>query len=777
MTPRFRTLLGFVLLVALAARVWILWQLRDAPFFDHPLPGMDQATYLQAGEAVADGDLLARTLGTAFAPLYPYFIALAQSLGGEHRWTIYLVQLLLGLGTVWLVFAMARRWFGNLGAVAAALLYGLYGPALYYEAQVLEASLAAFLLALGLYAHQRLAWRGRAGVWSAVAGASLGLVVACWPRGVWLLIPSWWSLWRQTRSRPGAERTVALASYATAFLLIVVPVAARAYALDGSFLPSKREIRELLLGNLTDKKRAGWAGSAAFAEFARTQPMNLQPVLGHLSDRIAREPLAYGRLWTRKLVETWSDHEIPANTSYALSASESLLFRMPWSHFALLLGLAFIGAVASWRLGARLPVAWVAAAALGTYLLIPDSRSRLPWTPILALLAGAGVAALAGSLRPSGGLPKWVLAAGLALLIGSFVAAPAQPTRDIDFLNAAGYYLGRPNLPELLATPLGEARDRRVEAAAADLQRARELILHTVPPCGRLESVSAARVRDALVRALSGLSAIHQDQADGKAARAAVDGILWVAPSLVPEWVHSAMLHKFENEPEELVRELQIAAILSPNDAQVHEHLAIAFGSIPKVRSPSRSRFHLQRMLETNPHHPQAREYQQSLQKVTMILAASRARVDLGELSSRAYQLAAEGFIDRSIDVFGDVLKYDTSNVADFEQVAGLYLEKKDYRRAADCLLDAAVQEPDRVDLLLQLADVYERLGDPILAREFVRQAAGRGSPDNPQVAAALKRLDARLQDVAWAPPGAPTPCGPAPPLPGSAPANASAQK
>jgi tetratricopeptide (TPR) repeat protein len=284
-------------------------------------------------------------------------------------------------------------------------------------------------------------------------------------------------------------------------------------------------------------------------------------------------------------------------------------------------------------------------------------------------------------------------------------------------------------------------------------------------------------VRAALVRVLDGLSAIHQDQADSAASRADFQEILWVDPSRIPQRVASAMLYKFENQPEEVVRELQITAILSPNDAHVHENLAIAYGAIPKVRSPSRSQFHLRRMLELNPNHPQAKDYQQSLQKVTAMLAVTRARMDMEELTSRAYQLAAEGSINQSIGAFADVFKLDTSNVADFEQVASLYLAKEDYRPAADCLLDAAVLAPERVDLLLQLADVYEEMGDPILALEFARTAARRGSTDSAQVRAALEQLEARLQDAPWVPPGHATPCGPAPELAASGGATPAAQK
>ena len=772
---RSRALAVFVLLVAFIARAWTLWQLQGAPFFHHPLPGMDQATYLKAAGAITGGDLIARGLGVSFAPLYAYFVALIHLLGGERVWPIYLAQAVLGLCTVGLVFGMARRWFGNLAGASAGLLYGLYGPALYFESQVLEASLAAFAVALGLYAHQRLAWGGRAVPWAATAGASLGLVMACWPRGGWLLIPSLWSLWRQTGQRSGARRGRALAGYALALLLLTVPVVARSYVLDGSYLPSRREVGELLLGNLPDKAQAGWAGSPSFSEFAKSHPIRLRPVLGELLSRVLREPLAYGRLEARKAVETLGDHEIPANDSYALSASHSWLLRMPWCHFALLLGLGFIGAVASWRGGARLPVAWIAAAAFGTFLLIPDSRTRLPWIPILVLLAGAGVAALVDLVRPvPRALPRAVPAIGLALLIGSFLSAPAQPVREVDYLNAAGYYLSSAgNLAALLGTPPNEARDRELEAAETDLERARDLVLRMVPPCRQPTEVGPARLREALVRALSGLSMIHQDEGDGKAALTELNGILWLVPGLIPERVNSALLHKYQSEPEELVRELQIAAILSPDDPRVHENLAIAFGSVNAVKSPPRSHFHLRRMLELNPNHPAAAEYLRSLQKLTAMLAGARSRVDLGQMSSTAYQLAAEGQPERAIAAFRDVFKYDTSNPADFEQVAGLYLSKGNYRGAADNLLDAAVMQPERAELLVQLADLYERLHYPTLALEFLRRAATQDGVERARVKAAVERLNGQLVGLAWVPPGTPTPCGPAPPLPSTEPPHA----
>ena len=764
MSPSSRVWLGFVLLVALGARILCFWQLSDAPFFDRPMGGMDQATYLESGAAIADGDLIGRKLGTTFAPAYAYWVALLRLLGGERVWPIYALQILLGLITTGLVYGMGRRWFGNLGAVAAGLLYGLFGPVLFYEFQILEASLAAFAVALGLYAHQRLAWGAPAAVWAGLAGLSLGLVIAGWPRGVVLVVPSVWSLWRQTRSRSGSERSAALASYCIALLLLVAPALLRAHALDGSLVPSKREVRELLLGNLLDKADPGWAGSASFTEFSRSRPMTLPSVASELGDRILRAPADYAALWGRKVAETFGDYEIPSNTAYALSAERSLLLRMPWSHFALLLGLGVLGMAAAWRQRARLPILWLLAAALGTFLLLPDSRSRLPWIPILALLAGGGVAALAGGLRSAGSdrVLRWAALAGAAALIGSLLAAPDQRVRGVDYFNAAIYYLDRDDVSQVLELPIGDERERRLNQLETDLRQSRNLALWLVPPCGRPERMQPERIRAVMVAALSRLNAIHQDQGRLSAARADVDGILWLVPGDIEQWMGSALLRKFEQLPLDLVREFQIAAILSPNDPRVHENLAIAFGSMAKVRSPSRSQFHIRRMLELNPNHPLATSYQDSLKKVTAILMVARARVDMGELQSRAYQYAAQGSVDAAIESFREVFKLDTSNVSDFEQVAGLYLAKDDLRSAADCLLDAAVMEPDRSGLLVQLADLYERIGDPLVARELLVRANSLGG-DSERAQPALARLNQSLEGRPWVPPGGPTPCGPAP--------------
>jgi tetratricopeptide (TPR) repeat protein len=575
-------------------------------------------------------------------------------------------------------------------------------------------------------------------------------------------LASLYSLWRQTGRALGRLRL--RFAYALLLAAVLVPGLLRGSTVAQRVTLSNREVAELLLGNVTDKDQPGWGRSEIFESYTQARPLRLAPVAAEIARRAAREPLGYARLWVKKIGETITDCEIPGNSSYDLSRRQAWLLRAPWSHFALLAGLAAFGAWVAWRAGARLPAAWLLAGLVSTWLLIPDSRTRGPWLPVATLLAGAGLAALLEGERrralARSGLAAGVL--GLVVLAWSWWSAPSTWSRPVDYLNAGLYYLGRNDLGEILRVPASVHKDRRLNAAGADLERARLSVLAIAPPCGTLRPVNPERARSVLIQALGGQYLIHQDQGALAKARADLDGILWLDPGEITALLNSAQNRKYEDQPEQLVEEFQLASILSPDDPRPHEGLAIAFGSINAVRSPTRAQFHLRRLVETAPNHPMAGEYRQSLQKVSTMIAMVRTRVDLDQLRGEAYGHAAAGRIDEALAVFRKLFIVDTSDSSDFEQVAGLYLAKDDLPNALDCFLDAAVLQPTRLDLLEQIADLYQRLGQSGRAHAVLRRAvslpgAGAGIQE------AFGRLDAEFVKRPWAPPGSDTPCGKVP--------------
>jgi 4-amino-4-deoxy-L-arabinose transferase-like glycosyltransferase len=117
----------------------------------------DEAAYAYMGRRLNAGALLYRDLAENKPPLGYWLFALATRLGGASEWTVRLTPLPFVLGTMGLLWWIARDLVGPLGAIGAALLYALLStdPYIYGNGMQLEqpinllstAALAALLAA------------------------------------------------------------------------------------------------------------------------------------------------------------------------------------------------------------------------------------------------------------------------------------------------------------------------------------------------------------------------------------------------------------------------------------------------------------------------------------------------------------------------------------------------------------------------------------------------------------------------------------------------------
>jgi tetratricopeptide (TPR) repeat protein len=144
-----RRIRSFVLLgCVFALKLLVLIQLRDHPLIQ-PDAGLDTTAYTRLASQVLAGNL---GLGPGLyyvSPLYIYF--LAGILAVAHSYTLVrIVQIALGTGTVLCVFVMARAWFGETAAWAAAVLAALTGIFTFFELLIQQSSIDGFLTAAAL---------------------------------------------------------------------------------------------------------------------------------------------------------------------------------------------------------------------------------------------------------------------------------------------------------------------------------------------------------------------------------------------------------------------------------------------------------------------------------------------------------------------------------------------------------------------------------------------------------------------------------------------------
>jgi 4-amino-4-deoxy-L-arabinose transferase-like glycosyltransferase len=171
---RRRGLFGLVLLVALAARIVVVFPALNRP------PN-DPDGYLTLARSLAEGRGF-RLVGRATAyrpPLYPILLApLVKVFGASSARPFLWLNVALGVATTGLAMIAARRWGLSTGRVLAAGIIVACDPVLIVQARsVMTETLAAFLLTGALTA----LLRGPGIVPSAVGGTWLGLASLCRP--------------------------------------------------------------------------------------------------------------------------------------------------------------------------------------------------------------------------------------------------------------------------------------------------------------------------------------------------------------------------------------------------------------------------------------------------------------------------------------------------------------------------------------------------------------------------------------------------------------------
>lgn len=379
---------------------------------------LEQAQAIRAGEGPGAGPYLT-------SPLYPYVVALLE---GATRMT----QVVLGAGTAGLAALTAGRRFGAPAGWVTGLALATLAPALHYEVQILVAGPLAFLLTVALALEPDEAGR-RGGARGLAAGVALGLAAALRPTA---LVPAV-ALGLVTLARGRRRAAGALALGAA---LAVLPFTLRNATVGGEpVLLSAGGGFNLWVGN--------HPGAPGVFEAPPGYDFALDPVGVELARRTsgrelsAAEASAWWReralegmslaLFGRKALLLFHPEEIPQLGPDDLrpAREESLLLRGPldgrWLLLAALLA-PFALARDRARLGrAAAPLAMAAAYAAVVVLFFVSGRFRFPLLPPAAVLAGGGVAALAGLGRPRQ-VALGVAAVGLGLL-SAYVYRPDGP--------------------------------------------------------------------------------------------------------------------------------------------------------------------------------------------------------------------------------------------------------------------------------------------------------------------------------------------------------------
>lgn len=402
-TPFF---LGLLFLAGLGLRVVHLATVSGLPWFAADQPVLDAYLYDRVAWNIVCGDPW-RTPEITYAtsPTYAIWLAGLYRVFGHDVLVPRIVQALLGATVPLMLFHLGRKTIGTVAGWSAALLAAFYGLLIFYDGEMLKASLSLFLLVASLCWIVPL---GEGRGHPLLAGLTLALAVGM-PGNVVpiVLVVLAWVVCRERRR----WRFVVL--FVAGMAIPLVP-----YHLRHLWTPPDRTPFaypagiHLYIGN-------GPMANGTYAPVFGIAPSGVGHVLdaAKLKEKetgrrasprevsawwtsrtlaaIRSDPSRFGRLALRKLRLFANAYEIPNNEDYYFARRYSWVLRLPLVSWAIVAPLAFLGlclAVARLRpAGALLYSALFIVVVLTLVLSFVTARYRLPAVPFACLLAGHAI--------------------------------------------------------------------------------------------------------------------------------------------------------------------------------------------------------------------------------------------------------------------------------------------------------------------------------------------------------------------------------------------------
>jgi len=432
--PRDSLALGlFVLLLALAMRGYVVYELSRNPFFYNPI--VDAQTYDDLAQSILRDGLTGTEIFWQ-APLYPYCLAFLYGLFGRRLLMVRIVQILLGSLTAVLTARLAGRLWGSGGALAG-IFAACYGTIIFMDTELLAPPLILFLTAL--IARTALDVRDRprpATAW--ILGCLTGINTLAHGPAL-LMLPAFvvWCLW-ETEIGSAALRRKLASRIALGGLLVVAFVTARNVAVGGELVLISSNIGiNLFIGNSPDYDQL-----VQIRPGIRWQKLGQEPQLhgfiqpGEQSAYFVRkaaaaildDPAGWISLLLHKARLLINGHEILRNQDiYPFRGYSRLLALLLWKRgIAFPFGVMFPCAVAGIALLSRRQIRRTAPLLImigcltaGTLLFFITARYRLPIVLLLLPFAAHGAWTL---FRPQRLAPAR-LAAGLAAAVVAAIAA------------------------------------------------------------------------------------------------------------------------------------------------------------------------------------------------------------------------------------------------------------------------------------------------------------------------------------------------------------------
>ena len=438
--------LAFVLRLLHVAAIY-----KSSPFFDI-LPG-DLGGYDRWAKRIVEHGWLGKDVFYQ-DPLYPYFLAFFYKFIGRDFLWIYIVQAFLGACISMLLVLLGNKIFNRASGIFAGLLYGLYGPAIYFDGLLLKVTLSAFLITLAIYLLLRKELND-IGPAQFFAGFFLGL--ACLTRANFLLILPVVLLIALANPETEFKKRLIMAVLILGGLLSALgPVVARNYYVgDEMVLTTAQAGQNFYIGHNPNAN-----GTYIWLPFVRADPLHEQEDFKNEAEKrngrklspsevsdywlqqgidyIQSNPVAELKLTGRKLLFFLNDYEIPDNLNFYFHKRYSEILRILPISFGLLAPLFFLGLLGMMFERRAAPLALFSIQVvyiISVILFYVFARYRMVAVPLFCLSAGYGLFMLQAQFRNG----RWrKLGASLLIVVCGFAVANYKVLEPLDFSHS--YY-------------------------------------------------------------------------------------------------------------------------------------------------------------------------------------------------------------------------------------------------------------------------------------------------------------------------------------------------
>lgn len=485
---------AFIFVVALLVRIIYMYQAAKSLTFSIPI--IDSAVYdYIANRIINDGVMDDRFFWHSF--FYPFVLSRIYYFTGSSIIAAKIIQAILGSVTSVLVYVLAKKLFDRKIGVIAGLIYALYGPAVFFETQLLAAGWACFwavtLILLLLKAQQshKLSLHLVTGLCAGAAVLTRAtfipfIAAVC----IWLIFR-----WHKVKLEP---KTIV----ANTALLILGIAAALTSVSTLNYIENQRltplpEAGPLNLyignnpnSNLTRAIRPAHQWKLLIAlpkkHGAQNNKQAEEYFIQQVKNYARTQPKDFLKNLAAKTGEFFTSREIPRNIDiYTETKDSSLLSALVFEigRFGFPLGVLFpLSLIGFWLQRRKLispVVLFLLLYPLAIILVFPAARYRLPIVPVLAPLAAAGLLGVINFIKERKLLEATALIVLATLTAALTSIAGPYPLEDYDFqaetFYCVGHYYWRHDRLERANHLLSQAVQRQPEYADAHNKLARVL--------------------------------------------------------------------------------------------------------------------------------------------------------------------------------------------------------------------------------------------------------------------------------------------------------------